>query len=149
MKKLLVLIVTACALALPATAQSAATTVKVPFEADITACNGDTIHLSGPLLIVLTETPTPSGGFIVSEHFQPQGITGVDLQTGTTFIGTGLTRDIVIFSPPGGIIATALNRFHIQATRGEESFIVSSTFHITVLPDGTVTTVVDNFSSTC
>ena len=149
MRKLLVLLITIAALAMPIAAQASATTERVPFDADVIACNGDTIHISGTLLAVFTETTTPSGGFVVSSHFQPQGIKGVDLTTGTKYIATGLTRDILVVSPAGGITETFVNRFHIQATTGAESFIVSEVFHITVNPNGDVTAFVDNFSSTC
>lgn len=149
MRKLLLLLVTAAALAVPVATQAAATTEKTPFEADVIACNGDVIHLSGTLLGIFTVTTTPSGGFVVSSHFQPQGVKGVDLTTGTPYVATGLTRDILVVSPAGGIVETFVNRFHIQATRGAESFIVSETFHITVTPSGAVTASVDNFSSTC
>jgi hypothetical protein len=105
--------------------------------------------LSGTLLVTSTTTSTPSGGFVVAFHAQPQGVTGVDLTTGTVFHATGLTRDLVVFSPPGGETETFVNQFHIQATGGEQSFIVTQLFHITVSPDGTVRSFVDNFSATC
>jgi hypothetical protein len=54
-----------------------------------------------------------------------------------------------VFSPPGGITSTFVNRFHIQATGGAQSFIVSETTHVTITPAGTVTVSFDNFSSTC
>jgi hypothetical protein len=149
MRKLLVLLITIAALATPVAAQASATTLKVPFDADVIACNGDLIHISGTLLNIFTVTTTPSGGFIVSSHFQPQGIKGVDLTTGTKYVATGLTRDILVVSPSGGITETFVNRFHIQATSGAESFIVSEVFHITVNANGNVTAFVDNFSSTC
>jgi hypothetical protein len=149
MRKLLVLLITIAALAMPVATQASATTLKVPFDADVIACNGDVIHISGTLLIIFTETTTPSGGFIVSSHFQPQGIMGVDLTTGTKYVATGLTRDILVVSPSGGITETFVNRFHIQATTAAESFIVSEVFHITVNANGVVTAFVDNFSSTC
>ena len=149
MRKVLVLLITIAALAMPLAAQASATTEKVPFDANVTACNGDVIHISGTLLSIFTETTTPSGGFIVSSHFQPQGIMGVDLTTGTRYVATGLTRDIVVTSPSGGSTETFVNRFHIQATSGAESFIVSEVFHITVNANGDVTAFVDNFSSTC
>jgi hypothetical protein len=82
-------------------------------------------------------------------HFQPQGVTGVDLVTGTVFHATGLTRDLIVNSPPGGITETFVNRFHIQATGGVESYIVTELFHVTVTPSGTVTVDFDNFASTC
>jgi len=149
MRKLLVLLITIAALAMPLAAQASATTEKVPFDANVTACNGDVIHISGTLLSIFTETTTPSGGFIVSSHFQPQVIMGVDLTTGTRYVATGLTRDILVTSPSGGSTETYVNRFHIQATSGAESFIVSEVFHITVNANGDVTAFVDNFSSTC
>jgi len=148
MKKLLIVVVAMVGLALPVSAQAAASTEQVPFEADVLACNGDVIHLSGRLLMVFTETATPSGGFVFSSHFQPQGVKGVDLVTGTTFIATGLTRDVVVLSPPG-FTETFVNQFHIQATTGADSFIVSEVFHITVNANGDVTAFVDNFSATC
>jgi hypothetical protein len=82
-------------------------------------------------------------------HFQPQGITGVDQVTGTVFHATGLTRDLIVESPRGGTTETFVNRFHIQATRGAQSFIVTDLFHITVTPDGTVRVEIEVHSETC
>ena len=150
-KKLLAsLTLTAAAvLGWPLSAQAATTTQVIPFDTDIQACNGDTVHLSGSLEDVFQVTATPSGGFMLGFHDNPQGVTGVDLVTGTVFHATGLTRDRFIAVPSGGFTDTSVNRFHIQATTGDQSFIVSETFHITVTPDGKVTAYVDNFSSTC
>jgi hypothetical protein len=149
MKKLLILAAATVALAVPVSVQAAASVEQAPFEADVLACNGDVIHLSGTLLVVFTETATPSGGFVFSAHFQPQNVKGVDLVTGTKFIATGLTREITVLSPPGGFTDTFVNRFHIQATRGAESFIVSEVLHITVNANGDLTAFVDNFRATC
>jgi hypothetical protein len=149
MKKLLILVAALATLASPVSAQAAASVEQVPFEADVLACNGDVIHLSGRLLVVFTETATPSGGFMFSAHFQPQGVMGVDLVTGTRFIATGLTREITVLSPPGGFTDAFVNQFHIQATTGEESFIVSEVLHITVNANGDLTASVDNFRATC
>jgi hypothetical protein len=103
----------------------------------------------GQLLTVFTATANPAGGFVFSTHTQPQGIRGVDLQTGTAYLGTGLTRDLIFLSASGTSTFTFINRFHIQATAGEQSFDVSETLHITALADGTVTAFVDNFSAAC
>jgi hypothetical protein len=148
MRKMLIAAVLA-AFVLPAAGQAAATTLTTPFQADITACNGDTIHLSGQLLIVFTATANRAGGFVFSTHSQPQGVRGLDLQTGTAYLGTGLTRDLTVLSPSGASTLTLVNRFHIQATAGEQSFDVSETVHITALADGTITAFVDNFSAPC
>jgi hypothetical protein len=147
-KKLVVLAVIIVGLALPATTNAAATTTTVPFQATVTGCNLN-IQLSGSLLIIATTTVTSSGGFVSTIHSQPQNVRGVDLVTGASYIGTGLTRDTFIALPSGGLVLTFVNEFHIQATAGADSFIVNQLFHVTVTADGTVTAVVDNFYATC
>jgi hypothetical protein len=149
MRRLLVILAAVGALAAPLGAQAGTTVEKQTFDTTFPICNGDLIHLSGTLVAVISETATPSGGEVLAFHFQPQGVTGVDLVTGTVFHATGLTRDLIVNSPAGGSTETFVNRFHIQATGGAESYIVSELFHVTVTPDGTVTVFFDNFSSTC
>ena len=132
------------------TAASAATTVqRIPIDIEVGLCNGDTVDLSGTLLDSVVETATPSGGFVLAFHDNPQGLSGVDTTAGTVFHGTGLTRQVDVFSPAGGETFTFVNRFHIQATGGAQSFIVSETEHVTVTPSGAVTVSFDNFSATC
>ncbi len=149
MRRLLVILAAVGALAAPLGAQAGTTVEKQPFDTTFPICNGDLIHLSGTLVAVISETTTPSGGEVLAFHFQPQGVTGVDLVTGTVFHATGLTRDLIVNSPAGGSTETFVNRFHIQATRGAQSYIISELFHVTVTPAGTVTVFFDNFSSTC
>lgn len=149
MNRLLVLFGALAALAVPASALAQTTVEQIPFDATVTLCNGNLVHISGSLLVTSTSTSTPSGGQLFAIHFQPQGVAGEDLSTGTRYRATGLTRDLSVSSPPGGFTETFVNRFHIQATRGAESFIVSETFHITISPDGTIRVEFDNFSAPC
>ena len=149
MRRLLVILAAVGALAAPLGAQAGTTVERQTFDETFPLCNGDPIHLSGPLLAVMSETATPSGGEVLAFHFQPQGVTGVDLVTGTVFHATGLTRDLIVNSPSGGSTETFVNRFHIQATGGAQSYIITELFHVTVTPAGTVTVFFDNFASTC
>jgi hypothetical protein len=149
MRRLLVVLGAVAALCAPVSAQAATTVQKTTFDATFPICNGDLVQVTGPLLITSSETATPSGGLMVAVHFQPQGVAGVDLVTGTVFHATGLTRDVIVISPAGGVTETFVNRFHIQATGGAQSYIVSELFHVTVAPDGTVRVLFDHFSSTC
>lgn len=149
MRRLLVTLTALVALAVPISAQAAATVQKTTFDATFPLCNGDLIHVTGPLLAIVSETATPSGGVITSFQFNPQGATGVDLVTGTVFHATGLTRDLIVNSPPGGAAETFVNRFHLQATGGAQSYIVTELIHVTITPDGTTTVSFDNFASTC
>jgi len=149
MRLLLVLFAAFVALAVSVSAQAATTVQKITFDTTFPLCNGDLIHLTGPLSISMTETATPSGGELIAFKANPQGVTGVDLVTGTVFHATGLTRDLVVNSPPGGSTETFVNQFHIQATAGAQSYIVTELFHVTVTPDGTTTVFFDTFASTC
>ena len=150
MLRLLLLVGMVAALCVPVASQAATTVQKVTFEGDIQLCtSGDIVHISGPILATSTTTVTPSGGFVAAFHFQPQGISGVDTTTGTRYRAVGLTRDVFVSSPPGGITETFINQFHIQATAGAESFLVSDVFHVTISPDGSVRVQFDKFSSTC
>jgi hypothetical protein len=76
-------------LAAPVSAQAGTTVQKITFDDTFPLCNGDPIHVSGPLLATMTETTTPSGGELIAFHFQPQGVSGVDLVTGTVFRAVG------------------------------------------------------------
>lgn len=150
MARLLALVGVVVALCVPAAAQAATTVQKVPFVGEVALCSsGDIVELSGTLLVTSTETATPNGGFVFADHFQPQGISGVDTTTGIVYRATGLTRDLFVASPKGGSTETFVNRFHIQATTGSESFLASETFHITVGADGTERVFIDKFSATC
>jgi hypothetical protein len=149
MKRLLASLALTAAFAVAAVAQAATTHTRFTFDSTFPLCNGDLIHVSGPLLEIDTQTTIPSGGEVTAVHFQPQNVTGVDLVTGTVFHATGMTRDLVVTSPAGGTTETFVNRFHIQATRGAQSYIVTEVFHITVAPNGTVTVVFDKASATC
>jgi hypothetical protein len=149
MTRVLVILGVLLALAVPVSAPAATTVQKQTFDTTFPICNGDLVHLTGTLLVTMSDTTTPSGGEVIAVHFQPQGVTGVDLVTGTVFHATGLTRDLIVVSPSGGSTETFVNRFHIQATGGAQSFIITELFHVTVTPDGTVRVLFDNVSSTC
>jgi hypothetical protein len=136
-------------LAIPAAAAPAATTIEkgIPFEATIEAC-GETITLSGTLLGVFIEQPLGGGGFLLSFHFQPQGVSGTS-SSGVPYHANGLTRETTVLIPSGGFTDTFVNRFHIVGTMGAPTYYVKETFHITVLANGDVVAFVDNFSLEC
>jgi hypothetical protein len=149
LRRLLVLLALVGALAVVAAAQASTSITSFTFDTTFPLCNGDLIHVSGTLLGTATETQTPSGGEVMAFHFQPQGVTGVDLTTGTVFHATGLTRDIIVTFPAGGGTETFVNDFHIQATGGAQSYVVFEVVHITETPDGTVTASFDKMYTTC
>ena len=86
MRKLILLMSVFVALAVPVGTQAATTVQTQPFDVLLTICNGDVVHLTGHLGVVLTETTTPSGGLTISSHFQPQGVTGGIFQPARFFM---------------------------------------------------------------
>ena len=149
MRKLLLFVGLTVGLVLAAAPAEAATTVErsISFETTIDEC-GETITLSGTLIGIFTEQPLPNGGFLVTFHFQPQGVTGTS-SSGVTYHATGLTRDTTVSVPSGGLTDTFVNRFHIVGTIGALTYYVKDTIHLTVSPTGEITASVDNFSEEC
>ena len=149
MKRLALLVTLTAALVLPAAAAQAATTIEknIPFEATIDEC-GETITLSGTLIGIFTEQALGGGGFLVTFHFQPQGVTGTS-SSGVVYHATGLTRETTVQVPSGGLTDTFINRFHIVGTGGAPTFYVKDTVHLTVSPTGEIRASVDNASEEC
>jgi hypothetical protein len=149
MKKLFLLISLTAALILPTAAAQAATTIQkdIPFEDTIEGC-GPTITLSGTLIGIFTEQALKGGGFLVTFHFQPQGVTGTS-SSGVAYHGTGLTRETTVLVPSGGLTDTFINRFHIVGTTGAPTYYVKETVHLTVSPTGEILASVDNASEEC
>jgi hypothetical protein len=149
MRKLLFFLGVVAGLMLAAAPAEAATTIEknIPFEATIDEC-GETITLSGTLIGIFTEQSLGTGGFLVTFHFQPQGVTGTSI-SGVTYHATGLTRETTVVVPTGGLADTFINRFHIVGTGGAPTFYVKETLHLTVSATGEITASVDNFSEEC
>ena len=131
-----------------APAQAAATVQQMPFNVITGGCTED-IQLSGTLLVVTSETQSPSGGLVTRYHFQPQGISGIGLTSGDMYRGTGTTLDVTVQNPAGGSEFTYVDRVRLVGTHGEPTFSVSVTEHVTVTPAGDITASVNNASTTC
>jgi hypothetical protein len=149
MRKLLLFVGIAIGLVLTAAPAEAATTIErnIPIDETFDAC-GETITLSGTLLGIFTEQSLANGGFLVTFHFQPQGVTGTS-SSGITYHATGLTRETTVTVPSGGFTDTFVNRFHIVGTGGGPTYYVKETAHITVSATGEIRVDIDNFSEEC
>ena len=149
MKRMILSVCLGAALALAVNPAQAATTIQrdIPFDATIDGC-GETVTLSGSLMAIFTEQRLGGGGFLITSHFQPQGVRGSS-SSGATYHATGLTRTTEVYAPSGGSTYTYINRFHIVGTAGAPTFYVKETVHYTLTPTGTITASVDNFSLEC
>jgi opacity protein-like surface antigen len=144
------------ALAGAAAAEAQATTVttneQVPIVvlAFVPCANdgaGELVLLEGTLHVLTHVTIDDQGGLHVRQHFQPQGVSGEGLTTGDKYQGTGVTQ--TEFNATAGFEQTSVNNFRVIGQGPDNNLLVHSTFHVTVTPNGDVTSVVDNFSVEC
>jgi hypothetical protein len=86
----------------------------------------------------------------IKSHFQPQGAEGVGLTTGDKYNATGVTQEHDSISISNlGFEFTFINNFKIIGQGPDNNLLVHQTIHVTVTPNGVVTTVVDNTTIEC
>jgi hypothetical protein len=108
---------------------------------------GEFVLLSGNLHDVYHYTFNSSGGYRITYSDNPQGITGLGWDTGAKYQGTGITRGG--FSGKVGYEETYVNNFRMIGQGPDNNYLVHETYHVTVNPDGTLTSYVDNLSVEC
>ena len=108
---------------------------------------GEVVELTGSLNDVFKVTDTGNGQFILKVHDNPQGVVGIGLTTGDVYRGTGATRFGDVLA--AGETFSFVNNFRIIGQGTGNNLLVHENFHITVNPDGTLTSFHDNFSFKC
>lgn len=109
---------------------------------------GETLYLTGDLHILTHLTLSASGAYRYDSQYQPQGMNGVGLTSGTKYQATGLTRD----SGNGGALPyafTYINNFRMIGQGAGSNYLVHENIHVTVNPNGELTAYVDNYSVDC
>jgi hypothetical protein len=134
------------AVAAAAPAPAATTAQRLPVNFVAPGCD-EPILLTGTLEAVLTTTPNGSGGFLVSFHFNPQGVTGLGLTSGAIYHGTGVTREDTTVN--GATTVTFVNNFKIIGTGTTPNLLIMDVIHTTVDANGDITAVVDQESLMC
>jgi hypothetical protein len=93
-------------------------------------------------------------GNIVSGHgqTQPLGVTGVGVNTGDIYHGTGVTANQFTFTVQNletPFTFTFVNNFRIIGPGTGNNFLVHETSHVTINANGETTVVHDNFRVEC
>ncbi len=134
-----------------ATASNGAHVLKVPFnvssqgQAAIAACVGEHVTFTGgEFNIVLHETAT-----VATFHRNVIGGRGTGDLTGTTYIATGHIQATDVLPPSGGETYTYELTLNVVAQGGSAHFTAHALFHVTFLPDGTLTSYVNTFEIRC
>ncbi len=131
-----------------ARAETVTTVEQIPINFVTPGC-GEPIELSGTLHLVSHVTFDDAGGIHFVSQANPQGVTGVGLTSGTVYQGTGVGRGNFNLTAGGATEFTFVGSFKIIGHGPTDNFLVQTVFHVTVNPDGTVTTVVEQFSVKC
>lgn len=108
---------------------------------------GELVVVTGTLHVLTHVTIDDQGGLHVRQHFQPQGVSGTGLTTGDKYQGTGVTQ--TEFNATAGIEQTSVNNFRIVGQGPDNNLLIHSNVHVTVTPNGDVTSVVENSSVEC
>ena len=140
MKRMFAVIAVAAALAVPAAALASTTTQSLTVYRTFPICNGDMVEVTLPVHYVVTDTQTPSGGWLANIVHSAQGVTAVDLDSGTQYRGGGMTRWFTLSTSSGESSQTFVNRFHLQAEGSAQDLTVKvfETAHLQIAADGSV-----------
>lgn len=133
----------------PAETFTASTKFQVDIGVFVPCANGgvgEDVLLSGTLHDLFHVTINDNS-LHVKFHDQPQGITGTGLTTGLKYQATGVTQEE--FNTSFGLTDTFVNNFRIIGQGPGNNFLVHDNVHITINPDGTVTSFHDNFRIDC
>jgi hypothetical protein len=110
---------------------------------------GELVQLSGSLHI-LSHVTENKNRFRVVSQFNPQGVRGVGLTTGTVYQGTGVTRNTFSGSFNNGQYEeTFIDNFRLIGKAGAASLRIHQTFHVTVNANGDVTALVEQYNADC
>ena len=111
---------------------------------------GEYVALSGSLHDLFHVTLDGAGGFHLDVQDNAQAVSGVGLTSGVKYQGTGVTRFDENFTAGRTSVFTFVNPyFRIIGQGPGNNLLVHENLHVTVNPDGTVTSFHDNFSLTC
>jgi hypothetical protein len=114
---------------------------------------GEYVALSGDLHVKFSVTLDGAGGLHLTESFNPQGVTGTGLTTGTKYQATGITHPVSNISADGSFTSGFNNKFEdifrIIGPGPGNNLQVHENFHLKVDVDGSVTLFDDTFSVTC
>jgi hypothetical protein len=110
---------------------------------------GEEVALSGSLHDLFHVTFDGAGHFHFDMHENPQGVSGVGLTSGVKYQGAGGTRFDANGTAGSRFVITVVNNLRIIGQGPGNNFMVHDNLHVTVNPDGTVTSSHDNVSTTC
>lgn len=146
----------ACAFALsaplatrPAFAQATTITDNqtVPIDFIATACNGETVAISGTSHVVVHATTTPDGHITFKTHIQFQ-LSGTSA-SGITYNANETVDSTEITNSGGAQVLTSVGQLHLISQGSTDNLVVRTTIHVTVNANGQITSTSFEFTTDC
>jgi hypothetical protein len=118
---------------------------------DLAACGGEDVELFGNILIMSHVSTDSQGGVHVRLLVTGQGVMGVGVTTGNQYVANGTSPNELDFFGSGGLPVTMTvgEDFHLISKGKGANVTIHQLIHVTVNPNGTVTSSVDTFSIDC
>jgi hypothetical protein len=123
---------------------------KVPLDQVVdNPCTGEQIRVTGALHILFHVTEDANGGLHVQTHFQPRGVSGTGLESGTRYRGVGVTRTGVYIAPGGLRETTLVDRFYFVSKGPSPNMLQKATIHVTFNANGEPTAELVRLETKC
>lgn len=151
----LLLLLTVCALSLhalvtPQSASAEATTstdnTTVPIDFTATACNGETVNISGDSHVVVHLTRNDNHTTFethIQFHLSGEGASG------TRYIANETVDSIENTSPGAAQVFNSVGQLHLIAQGSADNLVVRTTIHTTVNANGQITATSFEFEVEC
>lgn len=110
---------------------------------------GEDVHVTGNLH-ALIHTIVNGNHFTTRYHFQPQGVKGTGLTSGTVYQLNGESGETITGSFNNGKYSrTSINNFRLVGQSTLDNYVVHENTHITINANGKTTIMTDNYSANC
>lgn len=121
-----------------------------PYNAIITACNGEEVQLSGELLFIFHTNRDAQDALHTTITLVPNQVVGVGAETGTKYRAVGGDRENYYnLDGEAPITYTNTDMYNLVSQGGTDNLQIKYTFHVTVNANGELSTEVDHFSAMC
>ncbi len=111
-------------------------------------CTGENVDISGTDHLVVNETFDGNGGAHISTH-ENIHVTGTGNTTGASYVGSQSLNSEENDNSGGTITMTLALPFELISKGSAPNFLVHALLHITINPNGVVTSSIDTFSEEC
>jgi hypothetical protein len=118
----------------------------VPIDFIATACNGETVIISGESHVVVHSTSNPNHNTLKTHiQFHLSGTSA----SGTEYVANETVDSIENSSAGGAQVLNSVGQLHLISQGGGDNLVVRTTIHTTVNANGEITALSFEFTTDC